>query len=127
MIDRSGERKCPDLVMTNDDSIIISDVAVAWESYPLAGHYQSKVTKYSTPAFLAKVRERFGAEKDITVAPFIMGARGIICQLNETLQKRINMTDNDLRTIVVDTLKGSWTSHGDFCRASWRKYPANRP
>lgn len=123
IMDASGERKCPDLIISSGSEIIISDVAVAWEATSLAEHYLGKVRKYSTATFLEQVKKKYGTTKAITVAPFIVGARGIICQLNDTLIGKLNISDTNLRTIVTDTMKGSWTSHGDFVRASWKKAP----
>lgn len=112
------ERKCPNLILITEEEIIISDVAVAWEATSLSEHYLGKIKKYSTTTFLYQVKRKYGPDKAITVAPFIVGARGIICQQNDTLVAKIGISDANLRTIVTDTMKGSWTSHADFIRSS---------
>lgn len=127
IMDASGERKCPDLIFSNETDIIISDVAVAWESTCLSEHYLGKVRKYGTETFINKVRKKFGQEKTVTVAPFIVGARGIICQQNDSLIHLINISDANLRMIVTDAMKGSWTSHSEFIRSSWKKVPHQKP
>lgn len=110
-------------MITSDQEIIVSDVAVPWESVPLAQHYQGKLLKYSTPKFVKGLRTKYGDTRAITVAPFIIGARGILCSLNRTLNAKLRISKRDLETIVMDTLKGSWMIHADFFRRAWKRIP----
>lgn len=106
--------------MTKDDSLIITDVSVCWESpEPLNMAYAVKRAIYSTPTFLEKVEELYPG-KEIKVLPLIVGARGGWCSDNQNIIQTIGATDAEVGDIIHTAIRGSCVIHKQFSREVWR-------
>lgn len=110
----------PDLAFIKDGQVIISDVAVSWESpAPLTAAYVHKRATYSRPEFLDACR-RLWNTNNITVCPFIVGARGCLAIENRELVEALNLTSRQLQEVVTMALKGGVITHKHFMRVVWR-------
>lgn len=110
-----GVRKKPDLVCRKDREIIVTDVGVNWEGpNALSAAYGRKQTYYSTAAFINGIKAKYHNDINIRVAPYIVGARGILCAGNLTLAGLIRLSAAAIRTTVWDTLRDGWSIHADF-------------
>jgi len=122
-----GKWKVPDLIFTRGDEVVVTDIAVAWEgARPLSTEYFRKQKYYSDGHFLNALGARYGADKRILIAPFIVGARGTWCAENRTLVSVLGMPKHMQETVILDTLKGGWTIHADFYRRTWRHTGVSR-
>lgn len=110
----------PDLTLTKGNEVIICDVGIHWEGpTPLSTQHERKQQYYSTPEFVGALSQAYPGS-NISILPFIMGARGIIAGRNTSLIKKLRMTSHQLDRIVSKTLLGGSIIHGDFMKASWR-------
>lgn len=92
-----GINRKPDLICVKDDQVVLCDVAVSWESRSLSIPYGEKMRYYGKPEFIAALRRLYGDNKTITIAPLILGARGIWCRENRTVCNLLGLTKFDCR------------------------------
>lgn len=115
-----GSYRQPDLVATKDGKLVVSDVAVCWEGpYGLQASYEGKFIYYSQQPFIDGLQKRFGP-LDVTVAPYVIGARGILCRSNQKVTELFAISKGTRRETVWDVMRGSWSVHADFSRRVWR-------
>lgn len=121
-----GIMRKPDLILKKNDTIIVADVGVHWEGEESLDYfYHAKVQHYSSEAFLEKLRVLYPG-CSILVLPFIMGARGAWCRLNDHLKAKIGLSYQECRTIVACTLKGGVIAHSRFMRYVWERQTFQR-
>lgn len=119
--DLSGRLLKPDLLMTKESSIVISDVSVSWEApEPLGTAYRTKKAIYSEPAFLESVRSRYPG-MEIKVCPLIVGARGGWCPENGEIVQLLGMADSNIADLVHTAIRGGVIIHQQFNRLIWRR------
>lgn len=73
---------------------------------PLASAYSYKVVHNGTSGVKEALRRRYDADLTITIAPLIIGARGIWCTLNRTVANLLGLKKIGKSTIIADVLKG---------------------
>lgn len=114
--------KKPDLVIINQDNLTVVDVGVHWEGpRSLRASYQNKITHYSSRGFVEALKRRYGAEKNISVQPLIVGARGIWCDLNKSIVRTLGLSNSTVRRIVLAVIRDSCAVHRDFMRLVWAR------
>lgn len=114
-----GSLKKPDLIILKDDFIIVCDVGVHWEGPQNLNHsYHQKVAAYSSECFINKLKETF-PQKDIFIAPLIVGARGIWCGLNKTVVSKLLFPESLIHNILNTAIKGSLISYKKFMKSCW--------
>lgn len=118
--DTRGRLNKPDMVCSKGDIIIVADVGVSWETPRLLSEtYMFKKATYDQPEFLDALSIQH-PDKNISVLPFIIGARGFWCRESDTLLQALDIATTQLRRdLVMTTLRGSWSIHTDVCRRSW--------
>lgn len=119
--DANGVLYKPDLLLRKDRTIVIAEVGIHWEGPDLLqAAYNAKLRSYSGEGFTTALRQRYPAE-DITVLPFIVGARGGWCPNNDQLMRRLSLGKREASTIIQDTLKGGWIAHAAFSSMVWAR------
>ena len=116
-----GLLRKPDLIFSNDEKIIISDVQVVWEGpRPMTAAFQNKQNYYSTPEFLSSINSKFPG-RPVYVFPFIIGARGTWSSSSWSLLTALNIQQNAARDLILRTISGSIKIHESFARAVWSR------
>lgn len=116
----SGGLLKPDLIITKDESVIVCDVGVHWEGpASLRVAYEDKVRHYSSAPFVEAVKKMYGEGKRIAVLPFIVGARGVLCDLNRSIISAIGLSAGEVRDTVLSVLRGGSIIHADFMKLVW--------
>lgn len=105
----------PDIaVHLPNNKIIISDVAVCWESQQqLAALWASKRRVNDHQKFREAAAKRW-ENKSITIQPLIMGARGIWPRCNDQVADELNITPKLKGAMVHPVLKWGSSIHKTF-------------
>lgn len=115
-----GERRKPDIVIVEEESITISDVQIVWEGpRPLASAYLSKTEYYGTQGFMEGIRRKWPGRR-VSVLPIIIGARGVWSDLNSQLFSKFELPVSLAQKLLLGVIRGSCQIHADFSRLVWR-------
>ena len=112
----------PDLLMQKANRVVVCDVTVPWEGRdrPLEVAYEDKVAKYSTPEFLETVRRKY-PNKEVATMALTIGARGIWCSRNDRLVNELQLTRNEVASLINNTINGSILVYKEFMRSVWAR------
>lgn len=109
----------PDLILFNDTDVIICDVSICWEGpRPLGNQYSLKIQKYSNKSLIEQIQRIFPGKK-ISIAPLIIGSRGIWCKYNRSIQNHLKISKSDVAELIHTTIKGSLIAHKCFMKSVW--------
>lgn len=114
-----GARRKPDLLCVKNENVVVCNVGVSWKSTLLTTAYDNKVEYYGQP--VDSIRQKYGENKSILIASFILSARGIWCQLNSSVTTALGLAAHDQRNFVTDVLRGDWAIHAVFNRRTWSR------
>ena len=103
IVDESGKRHRPDLVLHAGDICYVVDPTVIWdkEMARLEAAYTEKVRKYQ--AIVPKIRTLYGVSK-VEVHGFVIGARGTYCPNNNRIANVLGLKNGHVQTICLKAL-----------------------
>uniref|UniRef100_A0A1A9Z2F2 Uncharacterized protein n=1 Tax=Glossina pallidipes TaxID=7398 RepID=A0A1A9Z2F2_GLOPL len=103
---RDGIMRKPDLILSKNNQVIVSDVGIHWEGEESLQHfYDAKVNHYSSEGFIGKVTELYPGK---TISALYNGSEGSLMQ-EQQQTNLLNMTQEEIKTIVGYVLKGNST------------------
>ena len=118
--DASGELFIPDMIMKKDNTAIVVDANVPWESEDLSLAAQNKKAKYGKPPIEAAIKKKMGVS-EVLHMPIIIGARGIWSRkANKEIEGTLRLTGKIKRKIVTEVIRWGISIHRHFGRTSWR-------
>lgn len=95
----------PDLVVKNEERVLVVDVTVRYENKDyLSRAEKEKVNKYQTSLEHLKAKFNVGRGE---VIPVVLGSRGAITPTTEMNLKRMGISDQTIKTLVLNALRSS--------------------
>lgn len=118
----SGVVRKPDLILAKGDRCVITDIAFNWEGpRSLRTSWQSKRAYYDNDEVKSAALQLTQATS-VVVLPFILGARGTYCDLNETLVKELGIAKSEIAKVIESGIIGSIIIHSTFSKTTWSKH-----
>ncbi|VDN15476.1 unnamed protein product [Dibothriocephalus latus] len=115
-----GSKFCkPDIILLNESSATVIDVAVAGEDC-MEKRYTGKIERYSAAEIEANIRQTFAKPSDfpITHMPAVFSARGTVYARTERGLRTLGLSKFDISDLALEAIRGSVTAYDIFTRGA---------